>query len=94
MLKAVALTEVRGKSKPLTETPPVGFEPTTGCLEGCKSHRGKSIAVTGFFAVAFVELAQGLAQSCSAAAWGPFFASHGAWITGVRLVTGPVDAFV
>jgi len=34
MLKAVALTWFWGKIKAPIETPPVGFEPTTGCLEG------------------------------------------------------------
>ncbi len=37
MLKAVALTGLWGKIKPPTETPPDGFEPSTGCLEDLRS---------------------------------------------------------
>jgi hypothetical protein len=33
-LKAFALTRIWAKFKALTETPPDGFEPSTGCLEG------------------------------------------------------------
>ncbi len=33
--KAPAITAIWGNIHSPTETPPVGFEPTTGCLEGC-----------------------------------------------------------
>ena len=37
ILKAIAMTGIWGKSKAPIETPPDGFEPATGCLEGLRS---------------------------------------------------------